>query len=240
MLRKAVWWLVGLGIAVLIMDNIVMPLFVRRGREFALPNVTAMKIDDATLLLADLGLQLQISGEEHSPASLEGAILSQEPLPGTLVKPGRPVRVVVSKGGQLIRLPYLVGVTARQASLTLADLGLAAGDIQWSYSDTLPADIVIASVPEAGTLVPKGTRVNLVVNQGGNQDTLSMPNVVGAQLSDAQRTLDDLGLELGVIIRQPSKDLLPGTVLEQSEPAGSMVHRGEVIDLVVADESGDA
>jgi beta-lactam-binding protein with PASTA domain len=240
MLKKALWWLIGLVIAVLIMDNVVMPLFVRQGHEFPLPDVTALQVDEATKLLEEHGLSLQIAGEEHSPASLEGAILSQEPPAGTLVKSGRPVRVVVSKGGQLIRLPYLVGVTARQASLTLADVGLVAGDVQWAYSDSLPAEIVIATTPEAGTLVPKGSRVALVVNQGGNQDTVAMPNLVGAQLPDAQKQLEDMGLEMGVIIRQQAKDLLPGTVLEQSEPTGTQVHRGAVIDLVVADEVGDA
>lgn len=239
-MRKAIWWILGGAVAVILMDSVVMPLFVRQGQEFPLPNVVARQVDDATRLLEEQGLELVIDGEEHSPARLEGSILSQEPPAGTMVKSGRPVKVVVSKGGQLIRLPYLVGVTVRQASLTLADAGLVPGDVEWAYSDSLPAEIVLATTPEAGSLVPKGSRVQLLVNQGGDQDTVAMPDLMGTQLTKARDSLEKLGLELGVVIRQQSRDLLPGTVLEQSEPTGTMVHRGAVIDLVVADEEGDA
>ena len=82
--------------------------------------------------------------------------------------------------------------------------------------------------------------MQLLVNQGGDQDTVAMPDLMGTQLTKARDSLEKLGLELGVVIRQQSRDLLPGTVLEQSEPTGTMVHRGAVIDLVVADEEGDA
>jgi beta-lactam-binding protein with PASTA domain len=67
-----------------------------------------------------------------------------------------------------------------------------------------------------------------------------MPSLVGTQLNQVRDSLEKLGLELGVVIRQQATDLLPGTVLEQSEPGGVMVHRGAVIDLVVAGEEGDA
>jgi beta-lactam-binding protein with PASTA domain len=240
MMSKAIWWILGAAVAVILMDNVVMPLFVRQGQEFPLPSVVALSQEEATKVLEEHGLSLVVTGEEHSPARLEGTILSQEPPGGTMVKAGRPVQVVVSKGGQLIRLPYLVGVTVRQASLTLADAGLVPGDVEWTYSDSLPPDIVVSTTPEAGELVPKGSRVKLLVNQGGNQDTVAMPTLVGTQVAQARNTLEKLGLELGVVIRQQATDLLPGTVLEQSEPGGTMVHRGAVIDLVVAGEEGDA
>jgi serine/threonine-protein kinase len=146
----------------------------------------------------------------------------------------------VSKGSELVRLPYLMGVTVRQAALSLSDLGLVPGDVEWAYADSLPADVVLATQPAAGSLVPKGSHVQLLVNQGGDRDTLAMPDLVGTRLSDATGLLQELGLELGVVIRQYVTDLLPGTVLEQSEPPGAGVRRGEVIDLVVAAREGDA
>lgn len=239
MMRKLIYWAIAALLLVLLMDNFVMPVFVRRGQEFPLPDVTNKTEEAASEQLKELGLELEIVASEHSPARLEGTILSQEPPAGTLVKPGRPVSVVVSKGGELVRLPYLRGVTVRQANLTLSDVGLVPGDVNWAFSDSLPPEVVLESQPSAGALVPKGTRVVLLVNQGGVRDTLAMPNLVGTTLQDAAELLGEMGLELGVAIRQYSMDLLPGTVLEQSEPAGEMVKRGEVIDIVVAAEEGD-
>lgn len=239
-MRKLLWGLVGLVAVILLMDNLVMPLFVRKGQEFPLPDITSMQEEQAKTELENLGLELQVTGEEHSPASLEGTILSQIPPAGTMVKPGRPVEVVISKGSQMVRVPYLSGVTVRQATLSLSDAGLIPGEVDWTYSDSLPADVVIATTPEAGALLAKGSRVRLLVNQGGEQEMVAMPNLVGTQVRDASSALEKLGLEMGVIIRQQAQDLLPGTVLEQSEPAGDMVRRGEVIDLVVAAAEGDA
>jgi len=233
-IRKVIWWGGSLLLAVLVMDQFVMPAFVRRGEEFPLPDITSLSTEEARARVEELGLVLLLAGSEHSPARLEGTVLSQEPPAGTFVKPGRPVGVIISKGGELVRVPYLVGVTVRQANLTLSDQGLVPGDINWGYSDSLPPEVVLESQPTAGTLMPKGGRVALVVNQGGVQDTLAMPNLVGATVADADKLLSGLGLELGVAIRQYSKDLIPGTVLEQSEPAGAWVKRGDVIDVVVA------
>jgi eukaryotic-like serine/threonine-protein kinase len=237
--RTAMWWGGSLLLAILVMDQFVMPAFVRRGEEFPLPDVTSLTTEEARARVEEVGLVLVLAGSEYSPARLEGTVLSQEPPAGTLVKVGRPVAVIISKGSELVRIPYLVGVTVRQAHLTLSDMGLVPGDIDWGFSDSLPPEVVLESTPSAGILVPKGGRVNLVVNQGGVQDTLAMPNLVGLAVEDANRQLTGLGLELGVTIRQYSKDLLPGTILEQSEPAGVWVRRGDVIDVVVASREGD-
>lgn len=239
-LRTTAWWLGSLVLTLLVMDQFVMPAFVRRGEEFPLPDVTALTVEEARKRVEELGLELMLAGSEFSPARLEGTVLSQEPPAGTLVKPGRPVAVIISKGGELVRVPYLVGVSVRQAQLTLSDQGLVPGDVDWSFSDSLPPEVVLESQPTAGTLVPKGSRVALVVNQGGVQDTLAMPNLVGSTLQDATVLLDKLGLEVGVAIRQYSKDLIPGTILEQSEPAGDWVKRGDVIDVVVAAQENDS
>jgi serine/threonine-protein kinase len=239
-MRKAILWVGGLLLFVLVMDSFVMPIFVRKGQEFPLPDVTAITMEEARRAVENLGLELHIVGSEHSPARLEGTVLSQEPPAGTMVKPGRPVEVVISKGSELVRLPYLAGVTVRQASLSLSDLGLVSGDVRWVFSDSLPPEVVTATDPGAGALVPKGSHVTLYVNQGSGQDTLAMPNLVGTTLQDAADLLQKLGLELGVAIRQHAADLVPGTVLEQSEPEGGMVRRGDVIDLVVAAREGEA
>lgn len=237
---KLLWGVAGLVAAILIMDNLVMPIFVRKGEEFVLPKLTALTTEDARRMVEDLGLELHIAGFKNSPARLEGTVLSQEPLAGTMVKVGRPIEVIVSKGGELVRLPYLAGTTVRQASLTLTDLGLVPGEVTWSYADSLPPEVLLSTIPPAGTLVPKGSRVGLVANQGTSTDSLAMPDLVGTRIADAADILRDMGLEFGVVIRQDVRDLLPGTVLEQSEPAGVWVRLGDVVDFVVAAEEGDA
>ena len=200
MMRKSILWVGGLLLFVLVMDSFVMPIFVRKGQEFPLPDVTALTTKEAREAIENLGLELHIVGSEDSPARLEGTVLAE----------------IRDEGIEV------AGVTVRQASLSLSDLGLVSGDVRWVFSDSLPPEVVTATDPGAGALVPKGSHVTLYVNQGSGQDTLAMPNLVGTTLQDAADLLQKLGLELGVAIRQHAADLVPG------------------IDLVVAAREGEA
>ena len=51
-----------------------------------------------------------------------------------------------------------------------------------AYSDTLPARVVFFSYPAAGTEIPLGAPVNLMVNRGRATNFTYMPKVVGMPL----------------------------------------------------------
>ena len=80
MKTKLAWTFGGILLAIFIMDSLVMPMFVRRGEEFALPDVTSLTTEEARSIVEAMGLELLVAGSKHSPARLEGTVLSQEPL----------------------------------------------------------------------------------------------------------------------------------------------------------------
>src|SRR5207253_6411054 len=63
-------------------------------------------------------------------------------------------------------------------------------------SDTVDADKVIGTNPPAGTSVPKGSKVQLIVSTGKEQ--IRVPNVVGLSKSDATTELQNAGLQVTV------------------------------------------
>ena len=226
--------LIGLILAVAIVDRIVMPIVTRQGAEFPLPDFSGQRLIEAQISLDNLGLGYQIASEEYSPGKAHGMVLSQYPVAGTKVKPGRDIKFVVSLGQKQVVIPNMAGQSVRQAMLELESAGLKLGEIAWAVSDTIPEKVVVFSYPYAGTEIPLGSYVNLMVNHGRASDFTYMPNVIGLTIDEAQKRLEDKALKLGLISYRTVENYLPETVLEQSESLGTELNIGTEIDLVVS------
>lgn len=215
-------------------DMIVMPEITRHGDEFPLPDIRGMSLTDAVDTLKSHGVELQIVGEEPVPNMPEGRIVSQNPLAGSMVKTERRVKVVVSAGEQMVEVPEMVGFSQRQTELKLHEAGLEVGTFNWARSDSLPVNVLVYSVPSGGSLVPEGTVVNLFFNRGSQSDVVFVPQFVGLNLGEAEYIADSLGLIIGRVDHAVSDELLPNTIMWQSERAGSKVEIGKEINLRVS------
>ncbi len=218
----------------LIVNNIVMPAITRHEAEFSLPNVEGMTIAEADPVLREAELELTITSEEYHPDKPTGTILSQFPSGGTLVKSGRRVKVVISLGQKAVAVPDLRGFSIRQAKLNLETEGFVLGDIEWTSTDSLPEKVVVFSYPSAGTKIPYGSNVNLMVNQGPYQRTVFVPRLIGLSLEEATSRLEEKGLAIGLVTDKVNENFLPQTVLEQSEDPGTELLPGEEVDIVIS------
>ncbi len=236
--RKVVFWIVipilCLFILYLVTDNIVMMYITRHGEEFPLPDFTDQTVMEAQYRLSELDLEYEIASEEHSPGKTKGLILNQFPIAGTKVKSERVIKFVISAGQKMVEIPFLAGMSVRQAMLDLETAGLTLGEIAWAFSDTLPERVIVFSYPPAGTEIPIGSPVNLMVNHGRASDFTYMPKVVGLTLDEAAAKIEAKNLRVGVVSRRTDENFLPETVLEQSEPEGTELDVGTEIDLVVS------
>ena len=231
----------GLGIPLLILiavmfvaDKIVMPMVTRQGEAFPAPNLINQRVLEAQISLEQLGLTFKVVAQEYSPGKPQGVILNQSPLPGSMIKPGREFRFVVSLGQKQVAVPSVTGKSVRQAMLDLETAGLKLGEIAWAFSDTIPERVVVFSYPAAGTQIPLASFVNLMVNRGRVSSFTYVPNLIGIPFSDAKKRLEEKSLRVGRIKRKIDDKYLPETVMEQSEPEGAEVDVGTEIDLVIS------
>jgi eukaryotic-like serine/threonine-protein kinase len=236
--RKLVIWL-GVPFVVLLfglglLDKCIMPSVTRLGDDYPIPDFANRRLIEAEIQLEELGLTYKIASQEYAPGKEQGVILQQFPPVGTRVKSGREVKLIISLGQKMISIPIVAGKSVRQAMLDLETSGLTLGEIAWAFSDTLPEKVVVFSYPAAGTEIPLGSRVNLMVNRGRASNYTFMPDVTGLTLEDARHRLEDKSLKVGKISRRKDDDYLPDTVLEQSELEGTEVEVGTAIDLVVS------
>ena len=139
-------------------------MVVSQGPEpVAIPDVVGKPQDNAQATLTGAGFVVGIVTQAWSASAPQGSVISQDPAAGTVMIPGTPVNLVVSKGPEPVAVPYLAGKTQADAQSTLVAAGLAVGTVTQEYSATAAEGTVIGQNPAEGTLLAPGGSVSLVI-----------------------------------------------------------------------------
>ena len=139
--------------------------------------------------------------------------------------------VFFNGGAGDVTVPNLTGLTIEQATSALKDVGLNIG-AQTPESSDRPKGTIIAQQPAAGDGIQRGQSVNVTVSSGLEQ--ISVPSLVALSSSDAARqALNDAGLNLGLVVEQPSTQPA-GYVLAQDPSAGAQVDAGSAVNITVS------
>lgn len=133
--------------------------------QVELPDLTGLPEAEARQALVDLGLTPVITQEESDAAP--GTVVRQSRTPGP-VPQGSEVELVIAIEQQPdeVSVPELFNLTVDTAEERLNAANLNLGTQTQEASDEVQAGRVIRSEPAAGTQVPEGTAVNLVVSSG--------------------------------------------------------------------------
>jgi serine/threonine-protein kinase len=203
-----------------------------RAREVQVPDVTNRTANEASAMAANLGLTLKVDDTRRLDAKIgAGRVLAQDPVPGSIARRQRTLRVWLSAGQRASTVPGLVGETERTAQLRLSQDGLALADIAEIRSQTDMPDIVVAQTPPPKTA---GTSVALLVNRGERGASYVMPDLIGVNGDRAAGILRDRGFRVAVVGSTPYPGVAAGVVIRQSPQAGFQIGPGEPISLEVS------
>lgn len=194
------------------------------------PELVGLTEDEAQGRLDRIELEYTVRSGITHPMAPEGAVLSQDPLPGQFARPGAPVYVTVSRGAESHVLPDVSGLSERQAAILLDRLGY--GVAVERVTHTLEAGRAVATRPEAGSEVAVPAEVTLVISEG--RPVVQVPELVGRHVDDAESALSEAGLELGAITYDPQAFEAPGRIVGQYPPAGYSLREGEKVEVRVA------
>jgi serine/threonine-protein kinase len=226
--------LIGVGIFItfgLIMNYIIMPWYVSSS-ILQVPNVIGVKVDDAVGILKDSDLEPVVGDTTYDEKFPKGTIIYQRPNANEPVKKGRRIYLFVSGGEPLVPTPSLQGKSLADARFALERLGLYLGRIDSVSSDN-PKDMIFSQQYLPGTPLKKGDSVRVSFSIGTAIGTITVPNLIGKSLAEAQKILTDSSLKVGKINYQISFSLLPNTVLDQYPSKGNKVNSGDTIDLFI-------
>lgn len=196
------------------------------------PDLIGVKFEDAVKTYKDIEF---IEDEaEYSTLYDEGIIINQDPEYETKLEKPYKIKVVVSKGAKIVKVPNLVNMDYREAELALDELEII-HTVQYKESESVPEDIVIKVTPSSGTKVRANSDlVTLIVSSGAPKEEVEVPDVVGEKREDAEKMIEKAKLTYS--IKKVNSTKPEGTVIKQSKDAGEMV--AEKTNIVLSISTG--
>ena len=130
-----------------------------------------------------------------------------------------------------VTVPLVQEKSLDSATATLDDMGL-------SYEVVGEGSSVVSQCPKTGAVIEKGGKVILYTEENTEPEVVEVPNLVGLSAAEANIALTQLGLN--IVTMGASSDNADAKVQFQSEPAGTSVEVGTVINLTMSinDQSG--
>lgn len=160
-----------------------------------------------------------------------GIVLLQNPLAGSRVKQSQSVQLTYK--AEATTVPQLIGITREVAFNRIQQAKLVPGSVSTRITGTAGVDMVLEQHPAPRTRVPVRSQVNLVVED----ESVSIPSMVGLPLDRAQHMLAQIGLTLRSVQKEITGKYPVNTVISQSFNPMQLVAPGTPVVLTVEGDS---
>lgn len=216
-----------------LLDAIIMPAYTNYGEGVTVPDISQVSLEEAKQQLTSYGLRYEVAERRSNSAYPANYVIDQTPSSDIIVKPNRKIYLTVNTDSSpTVEVPDVVNLSYRNARLQLQHNGLKVGTV--SYESSRFKNTVLRQSVEPNEVVPQGTVVDLAVSDGLGEKMVTIPDIQGLRLSEAQQKLQEVGLRVGEIRFQPSKEFSPNIILSY-EPQKEQLVIGETLKLVVSE-----
>ena len=195
-----------------------------------LPSFVGMTMSEAQEQYKELIFEEETS--RYSAEYEKGVIIDQNPGATKKVPKYTTVKVTLSLGKEIIKVPNVAGQSAESAKAMLTQQDLKFEEISIDDPNT-PKDWVVKTEPASGEEVAKGSTVKLYISNGASTDSVSVPPILGISEENARTLLQSKGLNVGSVTKEDS-DSPANEVLSCSPDVGTQVAKGATVNLVVS------
>ena len=217
-----------------------LPNTTNHGETITIPSLEGMELTKLDGFLSGHDLRYEVSDSSYSEDFPPLTVLQQFPKPGSKVKENRKIYVTVNRiTPPTVPLPDLVDRSRINAEVVLRSNELRRGHIILQPSPFL--NLVkemryLGKQVEAGTRVPKGAVIDLVVGDGNGKTDFRIGSLIGDSYERVLFKLQGWNLHLGNI-EIPAGIDTTGTspvVFKQYPEANEMVRVGDPVDIWIA------
>ncbi len=221
-----------------------LPWSTNHGQSIKVPKIQGVKLEKAEDILDNSDLRIEVSDCVFVAGAEPLTIISHYPKEGSSVKEGRKIYVTITaESAPNIRMPKITELSLHSAEMQLKQVGLMKGKIEFKpdlAENTVLEQRYNGEIIAPGTLIPKGSQVDMIVGNGIGSAQIDIPNVTGKAFDEAELIIKGSGLELGTIIYDETSDKPAGTVIKQNPlDADGKIIEGTFIDLWVAGPDPD-
>ncbi|MFC9248559.1 Stk1 family PASTA domain-containing Ser/Thr kinase [Streptomyces sp. NPDC057136] len=205
--------------------------YINSGQFTQVPSLLGQTQKTAEQRLDDAGLDVKRIDRAYSDTAARGTVMSSDPGSGERIRGNGSVRLVVSRGPEMVDVPDVEGVTLADARRDLKEAGLVPGMVTREFSEDVARGEVVRTDPEAGTERHSESAVALVVSKGSPID---VPDVTGLSVEDATAALAEEGLKAEVRPGRVNSAEVAGDIAEQSPAEGAEAAEGDSVELTVS------
>ena len=205
-----------------------------RGHQETMPNMVGLSFDYAQRMASGLGLEMKVEDKLFNTQYPPQTIVSQMPPPGTRIKIGQHVHVLVSLGPPQVVIPNFVGASIRAARITAIQRDLELGDVVGIHWPGAEPDQVVAQDPLPESAELRSPAVNILVSVGEEPAAYLCPRFVGQTILEARRSLEKVGFKVADVTSITAQSGPRGVILTQSPAAGSRIDSDAVFSFQVS------
>ena len=194
-------------------------------------------------ILEERGFAIEVIDSVYKPDTPPMVVIAQDPLPGTRIKEGRKIYLTLSSyTPPQVPFPRVEGLPYDQAYRLLTEsYGFSIGEVlavSGEVSDVVREARYRGKRLMPGVLVPRYSRIDLVVVRSSGLGKVPLVKVVGLPLTEAMARLAEAGLRVGQIRYRPDPTYPAGIVFQQypHKVPGDSLSRGYPVDLFVSGE----
>jgi beta-lactam-binding protein with PASTA domain len=214
---------------------------VRGAEQTMVPDVRGKDLTEALLELQVKELYPRIQLRYSQAASERGLVLEQSPEGGTIVKAGRRIRLVVSRGVVINNVDNYISRNITEvrmdiqtlfASATLQPLLSIKEPLMYQYSPE-PAGTILQQSPEPGTSISGPVVLEFVVSRGPEHTIIDAPNFIGKTVAEALEIIGKSGVRFSFSLRPVRNNEKAGIVVYQEPAADSRIPSNTEVSILV-------
>ena len=209
---------------------------VRGEEETLVPNVVSEDLLAAISMLQEKALAPRVEGRVSSDHD-KWTVIEQDPEAGTLVKAGRPVLLVVSRGPIIDRVGDYVGRDLDEVRLELQTVFASYRELITikepvaRVSDAAEAGTILAQNPAPETPIDGVVVLELVVSKGPKGDLIELQDYVNRPFQAVRDELAALNLPFVFRVRAAREGEAAGSIVSQSPTAGQEIPYSSILQL---------
>ena len=218
----------------------VINVYTLHGQSIEVPDFSGKHVEELEDYADDYDVTYEVIDSVYDLSLEKGSVIMQDPARGTKVKDDRKVYLtVVAMKAEQVEMPDLKDLTLRQATAMLETYGLRVGKLK--YVPDIARNAVLQQkfngrTIEEGALIEKGSKIDLILGQGEDNEKVEIPEVYGMKQGEAIRTLKANSLNVGKEIFEDGADTTVSRVYKLKPGERSIVTMGTTVDIYYKSE----
>lgn len=245
--EKLKFILINLVIAILVICGITIFVlnklqdYTQHNQFITVPALHGLTPEEAELVASQARLRTLVIDSIYDDDAKPGVIVEQYPAKETQVKENRLIHLTINANSpETVAIPNLRNAAYRQTIQTLESRGFKIGQIEY-----IPSEFknLVLQLKHNGQEIPansslrKGATIDIVLGDGGGQNKLDMPLLLGKSLQEAITLIRKFYLNIGQIVPDDSikteKNQSEAIVYQQIPEHKQSIDAGTPIDLYI-------